>query len=67
MNSHMFFTVHIYQYRVDKNSKNAGGGKKIYDTCLVEILLFTVSDLHDKLRPPSIQTRYLVHEVLRFS
>ena len=28
----MFFTVHIYQYRVDKNSKNAGGGKKIYDT-----------------------------------
>ena len=32
MNSHMFFTVHIYQYRVDKNSKNAGGGKNIYDT-----------------------------------
>lgn len=31
----MFFTVHIYQYRVDKNSKNAGGGKKIYDTSLV--------------------------------
>ena len=27
MNSHMFFTVHIYQYRVEKNSKNAGGGK----------------------------------------
>ncbi|XP_020605452.1 kinesin heavy chain-like [Orbicella faveolata] len=25
MNSHMFFTVHIYQYRVEKNSKNAGG------------------------------------------
>ena len=23
----MFFTVHIYQYRVEKNSKNAGGGK----------------------------------------
>lgn len=31
------------------------------------MLLFTVSDLHDKLRPPSIQTRYLVHAVLRFS
>jgi len=28
MNSHMFFTVHIYQYRVEKNSKNAGGGIK---------------------------------------
>lgn len=28
MNSHMFFTVHIYQYRVEKNSKNAGGGKR---------------------------------------
>lgn len=27
MNSHMFFTVHIYQYRVEKNSKNAGGGE----------------------------------------
>lgn len=26
MNSHMFFTVHIYQYRVEKNSKNVGGG-----------------------------------------
>ena len=29
MNSHMFFTVHIYQYRVEKNSKNAGGGKTV--------------------------------------
>ncbi|KAK2561614.1 Kinesin-like protein KIF26A [Acropora cervicornis] len=28
MNSHMFFTVHIYQYRVEKNSKNVGGGSK---------------------------------------
>ncbi|XP_068751759.1 kinesin-like protein KIF26B isoform X2 [Montipora capricornis] len=25
MNSHMFFTVHIYQYRVEKNSRNVGG------------------------------------------
>lgn len=30
MNSHMFFTVHIYQYRVEKNSKNAGGGKTVF-------------------------------------
>ena len=34
---------------------------------LVQTLLFTVNDLHDKLRPPSIQTRYLFYAVLRFS
>ena len=45
MNSHMFFTVHIYQYRVEKNSKNAGGGKKIYDARSCKFCY--LNDLHE--------------------
>lgn len=40
----MFFTVHIYQYRVEKNSKNAGGGKVIWIIVLKDTLFSQLGD-----------------------
>lgn len=46
----MFFTVHIYQYRVEKNSKNAGGGKTTLNKCIKDSptlnMLILVTDFH---------------------
>ena len=53
MNSHMFFTVHIYQYRVEKNSKNAGGGKMVCRGFNKSWLLAIYRRLSDFL-PPSV-------------
>lgn len=36
----MFFTVHIYQYRVEKNSKNAGGGNCFHHAKLYSRVVF---------------------------